>query len=398
MLGYSKSGLEGKTFAELTHPDDRESSIRQFRADWGRVSGGSEIEKRYIARDGSVIWALVTVSSVVEPESGDTFHVTQIQNITKRKRAEAQLGEERQLIRAFLQTTADLVYFKDLESRFIRISNSQAARFGFAAPEDAIGKTDFDVFSDEHAREAFEDEQEIIRTGRPIVNAEERETYPNGGEAFVATTKMPLRDERGTVIGTFGISRDISSRKKAEQSLQSAEQRWRALLANCQELVMLVDSDGVFVYASPSVQRWLGYSPDELLGTPLAALCHEQDADPFAAAFRRVRDQSSEVKEPVRSATVSDTRTADGVRWNRRSCLSRTIRRSRRCWSTRAMSPSGWRSSRSASGSNCSGACHSGSRRWVSWRPGSRTRSTPRCSTSEIRSRSCEMRPTGSWP
>ncbi len=155
------------------------------------------------------------------------------------------------------------------------------------------------MFSYEHAREAFEDEQEIIRTGRPIVNAEERETYPNGGEVFVATTKMPLRDERGTVIGTFGISRDISSRKKAEQSLQSAERRWRALLANCQELVMLVDSDGVFVYASPSVQRWLGYSPDELLGTPLAALCHEQDADRFAAAFGRVRDQSTEVKEPV---------------------------------------------------------------------------------------------------
>ena len=299
MLGYSKSELEGRTFAEFTHPDDRASSVRRFRADWARASGGSEVEERYIARDGSVVWALVTVSSVVGLDSGHTFHVTQIQDITQRKRAEADLAEERELIKTFLETTPDQVYFKDLESRFIRISSSLAAKCGLAGPADALGRTDFDLFSYEHARQAFEDEQHIIRTGEPIVNLEERETYPNGRTAWVSTNKMPLRDDRGTVIGTFGISRDITSRREAEQSLQSAEQRWRALLANCQELVMLVDSEGLFVYTSPSIERWLGYSPDELIGTPLIALSHEQDTSALARGFGKVRDQTGDLKGPV---------------------------------------------------------------------------------------------------
>ncbi len=299
MLRYPPAELEGMTFAELTHPDDRESSVRQFRADWQRGAGGSEIEKRYVARDGSILWALVTISSVVELESGHTFHVTQIQDITQRKRAEAELVQERQLIKAFLHTTSDQVYFKDLESRFIRISDSQAARFGFDTAEEAIGKTDFDVFSHEHAHEAFDDEQEIIRTGQPIVDVEERETFPNGGEAWVSTTKTPLRDEHGTIVGTFGISRDITARKAAEEAVRGAEQRWRALLANSQELVMLVDAEGLFAYASPSIERWLGYDPDDLIGTTLTRLCHEDDARPFGDALDAVRAQSAESRQPL---------------------------------------------------------------------------------------------------
>ena len=129
-------------------------------------------------------------------------------------------GTEEELLKAFLQHIPDGVYFKDRHSRFVRISRSLAARFGLTDPTQAINKTDFDMFREEHARQAFEDEQEIVRSGQPIVEKEERETWPDGRETWVLSTKLPLRDSDGNIIGTMGISRDITERKRVEQELQ----------------------------------------------------------------------------------------------------------------------------------------------------------------------------------
>lgn len=123
------------------------------------------------------------------------------------------------LLRAFLEHIPAGVYFKDRQSRFVRISRSLAERFGFRDPASAIGKTDFEIFSEEHARQAFLDEQEIIRTGIPIIDKEERETWPDQRESWVLTTKLPLRDDAGRVLGTMGISQDITDRKRVEQEL-----------------------------------------------------------------------------------------------------------------------------------------------------------------------------------
>ena len=129
-------------------------------------------------------------------------------------------GTEEDLLKAFLEHIPDGVYFKDRHSRFVRISRSLAARFGLKDPSEAINKTDFDMFSEEHARQAFNDEQEIVRSGRPIVDKEERETWPDGRETWVLSTKLPLQDSAGSIIGTMGISRDITERKRVELELQ----------------------------------------------------------------------------------------------------------------------------------------------------------------------------------
>jgi len=140
-------------------------------------------------------------------------------------------GTEEDLLHAFLEHIPDGVYFKDRESRFVRISRSLAARFGLKDPADAIHKTDFDMFSKEHAEQAFADEQEIIRTGRPILEKEEKETWPDGRENWVLTTKLPLFDGQGKVIGTMGISRDITERKRIEQELEQHRAHLEKLVA-----------------------------------------------------------------------------------------------------------------------------------------------------------------------
>jgi PAS domain S-box-containing protein len=121
--------------------------------------------------------------------------------------------------------TKDSIYFKDLQSRFIMLNLSCAKKHGCESPDPMLGKTDFDTFSKEHAEQAFADEQTIIKTGIPVKGLEEKETWPDGRITWVSTTKMPLRDDNGTIIGTFGISRDITKSKEAKlRAAKYAEQ------------------------------------------------------------------------------------------------------------------------------------------------------------------------------
>ena len=124
------------------------------------------------------------------------------------------------LVETLMDNVPDAIYFKDRDSRFTRVNRYAAARFGIVSPALALGRTDFDFFTSEHAQQALSDEQEIIRTGKALVNVEERETLANGNFRWVSTTKLALRDPKGEIVGTFGISRDISDRKKVEEQLQ----------------------------------------------------------------------------------------------------------------------------------------------------------------------------------
>jgi len=144
--------------------------------------------------------------------------------IDERKRVEKLLGREQYLLKPLLDNSPEYIYFKDTESRFIRISKSHAKAFGLNDPSEAVGKTDFDFFTCEHARPAYEGEQEIIRTGKSL-SMEEKETWPNRPDTWVLTTKVPLRDEKGKIIGTFGISRDITKRKLAEAAVRLQSNR-----------------------------------------------------------------------------------------------------------------------------------------------------------------------------
>jgi PAS domain S-box-containing protein len=139
---------------------------------------------------------------------------------------EEALAWERYLLKTLMDNVPDAIYFKDTDSRFIRTNQAHAKRwFGLSDPAQAVGKTDFDFFSEEHARQAYEDEQEIIRTGQPLLNMEERETWPDRPDTWVVTSKMPLRDEEGKIIGTFGLTRDITDRKRAEEALKEYSER-----------------------------------------------------------------------------------------------------------------------------------------------------------------------------
>jgi PAS domain S-box-containing protein len=130
----------------------------------------------------------------------------------------AALAEANALLEALMEYTPDQIYFKDTQGRFIRNSRSQAELLGLRESSEAVGKTDFDFFP--HAERSYAEEQEIIRTGKSLIDLEEWVVWPDGKETWVSTTKVPLRNTEGENIGIFGISRDITERKRTEQAIR----------------------------------------------------------------------------------------------------------------------------------------------------------------------------------
>jgi PAS domain S-box-containing protein len=131
-----------------------------------------------------------------------------------------ELAYERDLLVALMDNSLDHIYFKDAQSRFIKAGKAQAVQLGAASADELVGKTDFDFFTEEHARPAFEDEQEIIRTGTPLIGKVEKEVLKDGRVCWALTSKMPLREKDDRIIGTFGISKDITVIKETEAKLE----------------------------------------------------------------------------------------------------------------------------------------------------------------------------------
>jgi len=127
------------------------------------------------------------------------------------------------LLHALLESVPDGIYFKDTVGRFLRISRALAQKFKLKDPIEAIGKTDFDFFNASHAAPAFSDEQTILRTGQPLNEIEEKEEYEDGRASWVSTSKFPFRDPEGMLLGTFGISHDVTARKLAEKERREME-------------------------------------------------------------------------------------------------------------------------------------------------------------------------------
>ena len=180
------------------------------------------------------------------------------------------------LLDALLENIPDLIYFKDRDSRFVEVSKSKAEQVGLKRGE-VLGKTDFDYFTEEHAKPAYEDEQEIIKTGKPILNKVEKETHPDGRITWVSTTKVPRYNEDGEVIGLLGISRDVTKRKELEENLEKRFKKLseeallksnllNALLENIPDRIYFKDKESRFLEISKSKAEGTGLSREEFKG------------------------------------------------------------------------------------------------------------------------------------
>jgi PAS domain S-box-containing protein len=183
------------------------------------------------------------------------------------KRVEAALAYERDLFNTLLTYSEDRIYFKDIESRFIRCSMSMAKSFDVEGPQDLIGKSDRDFFSDEHALQAYEDEQRLIKTGTPVSGKVEKETWPDGRVTWALTNKTLVLDAEGKIIGTFGISKDITAVKEAEARLDGERKLLRAIIDNSPDAIYMKDTTGRKLLANQAELKFMGCKSEaEVIG------------------------------------------------------------------------------------------------------------------------------------
>ncbi|MEO0293343.1 MAG: PAS domain S-box protein [candidate division WOR-3 bacterium] len=196
----------------------------------------------------------------------------------KTKKLEEDIFIKNELLSNLLDNIPDNIYFKDKKSRFIAVSKALAKWVKAKSPEEMIGKTDFDYFTKEHAEPAFKDEQKVMRTGKPIIGKIEKETHLDGRVTWVSTTKIPRYDKEGNIIGTLGISRDVTEEVKMREKLRESEERNKAILSALPDLLFQVKKDGTFLsYFAPN-EELLYAKPRDFLNKKIKDLLPEKIA------------------------------------------------------------------------------------------------------------------------
>ncbi len=263
-----------------------------------------DVELELITAKGNRKW--VRMIGGPEQPSNETIKLRgAIQDITVQKQTAMLLERERSLFKTLIQTLPDLIWLKDLDGVFITCNPRIEQLYG-ASEAEIIGKTDYD-FADRELADFFRaKDRAAAAAGKPTVNLE-RIPFADGHTELVETTKMPMRDSQGNLIGVLGIARDITAQHEAQEALRESEAQTRLLLESTAEAIYGVDEEGKFTFVNPSCLRLLGYEHDEdLLGKHSHSLIHHSHADgsPYPACECRVyqtfkNDQGVHVDDEV---------------------------------------------------------------------------------------------------
>jgi len=210
ILGYSVGELEGRRFLDFVHPDD----VAPTRLALERLGEQKEVfnfVNRYRARDGShrwIEWRSFPAGKVIYAVARD---------ITARKLAQAALEESRRMLQLVLDTIPVRVFWKDADGRFLGCNRPFACDAGLDSPDELLGKTDYDMAWKEQAELYRADDRQVIATGVPRVGYEEPQTTPSRTRLCLRTSKVPLRDGEGRIVGVLGTYEDVTESKRLDE-------------------------------------------------------------------------------------------------------------------------------------------------------------------------------------
>jgi len=189
------------------------------------------------------------------------------------------------MFKTIMQYSQDSIYFKDRDCRFIIVNNIKAQKHG-TEPAQMVGKTDFDYISADIAAEIHEAEKMIMASGTPDTGRIEKLTRLDGLVSWSSSSKYPLYDHSGELIGIWGISRDITESELAKEALCAAETKLEKIIANISDVITIADTAGKILYMSTNVQKQFGWSSGDLTGKNALNFIHPDDRDDLMLAYR----------------------------------------------------------------------------------------------------------------
>jgi diguanylate cyclase (GGDEF)-like protein/PAS domain S-box-containing protein len=270
MLGYSPGELMRMATDDFIHPEYIGTDQPKYRERLlnGEISAFSS-ERLYRRKDGSDLWVNRTVSLARDSAGEPLYFIRIVEDITERKRAEEAVARERVLLRTIIDTVPDFIHVKDADGTF-QLANKAWLRERNVTESDIAGKTVFDVFSGDLAGKMHLQDEAVVRTGVPVLDLEQqvvlkgREGAP-GRTQWTSITKVPMRDTSGAVVGTVGISRDITERKRSEEALRASEEILRATFDQASVGISFSTPDLRFLQMNDRYCEIVGYSRDELM-------------------------------------------------------------------------------------------------------------------------------------
>ncbi len=264
MLGYTVNELEGMYVADITHPEDIRASGETLRALQNGEVDSYQMEKRYLRRDGSVIWISLSVTPIRNTDGSTEAIIGMISNITERKRMEEAVQNERAFLRQVIDAVPGFIAVKNRMGRFELANRAIAEAYGTTA-EEMIGKTDSDYSPNGDEVEHFlSDDREVMDTLRPKLIPEEKVTFSNGEEHWLSTVKVPLFENDGTSRRVLLVTTDITERRSAEESLREKTDELEKFFSGALDLLCVADTDGYFRRLNAEWEKTLGYTREEL--------------------------------------------------------------------------------------------------------------------------------------
>ncbi|MDD5584721.1 MAG: PAS domain S-box protein [Candidatus Omnitrophica bacterium] len=273
ILGYqSKNELKKEKWDSLfLNPQDKDVFLQTLRKE-GKVKF---FETLFKTKENKSIWVAITASKVLTKTQHEYLEGI-IENISAHKDTQEILSIERNLLQSLLDNIPDAIYFKDHLNRIIKVNKFYTQGIGLKS-EEIIGKTDYDFFPNEQAKQMFEDDNQVLRTGSPIIGKIEHTLLPNGTWNQVITTKIPIYDQKGKIIGTMGMTRDITA-------YANLEKERRAMLINALKVLgKALEMRDPYTFShtrhvasiAERIGKALNWSEDRLLGMRLAGELHD---------------------------------------------------------------------------------------------------------------------------
>ena len=305
MLGYVEEDLSQCTFEAITHPDDREISNQNLKALMSGEKGSCRFEKRYLRKDGTVLWGDVSTTSIMDANSKPVRAITVVADITKLKESELALKDSEEHYRGVFENAGVGINVLDRDGKIVQVNQALLAMLGYV--ESDLYQRTFEEITHPHDREISNRNLEALMSGKKSsYRFEKRYLRKDGTVLWADLSTSSIMGPNRKPAKVVGVIADITKRKQAEEELKrysehleemaeqrtaelrESENRFRDLVEAMSDIVWEVDRDGVYTYFSPRIGDLLGYEPADALGATFPSFMSRKEAEQISDTVKAI--------------------------------------------------------------------------------------------------------------